>query len=92
MKRFYTDANGAGLCCFEFHKRSVPASNIVSYEETRSECTLPGVMYVFNPTPFVLLNSLEGFEYLISDYHGSNLTQIFIHSQFYDKKGVSPVC
>ncbi|MCJ8731161.1 hypothetical protein PDJAM_G00196050 [Pangasius djambal] len=37
-------ANGADLCCFEFHKRPLPASNVVSYEETRSECTVPGVI------------------------------------------------
>ncbi|XP_053089749.1 C-C motif chemokine 4-like [Pangasianodon hypophthalmus] len=37
-------ANGAGLCCFEFHKRPLPASNVVSYQETRSDCTLPGVI------------------------------------------------
>ncbi|XP_053089746.1 C-C motif chemokine 3-like [Pangasianodon hypophthalmus] len=38
-------ANGADLCCFEFHKRPFPASTVVSYEETRSECSLPGVIF-----------------------------------------------
>ncbi|XP_060731352.1 C-C motif chemokine 18-like isoform X2 [Tachysurus vachellii] len=38
------NANGAGLCCFEFHKRPFPAANVVSYVETRPECTLPGVI------------------------------------------------
>ncbi|KAG7330644.1 hypothetical protein KOW79_006866 [Hemibagrus wyckioides] len=38
------NANGAGLCCFEFHKNPFPAANVVSYEETRSDCTLPGVI------------------------------------------------
>ncbi|NP_001187097.1 small inducible cytokine A3 precursor [Ictalurus punctatus] len=37
-------ANGASLCCFEFHKKPFPAANVVSYEETRSDCTLPGVI------------------------------------------------
>ncbi|KAI5101598.1 C-C motif chemokine 3-like [Silurus meridionalis] len=37
-------ANGAGLCCFEFHKRPLPTANVVSVEETRFDCTLPGVM------------------------------------------------
>ncbi|XP_060731355.1 C-C motif chemokine 18-like [Tachysurus vachellii] len=36
--------NGAGFCCFEFHKRPFPAANVVSYEETRPECALPGVI------------------------------------------------
>ncbi|XP_046707779.1 C-C motif chemokine 23-like isoform X2 [Silurus meridionalis] len=34
----------AGLCCFEFHKTSIAAAYIVSVEETRSDCTLPGVI------------------------------------------------
>ncbi|XP_046708569.1 C-C motif chemokine 18-like [Silurus meridionalis] len=37
-------ANGAGLCCFEFHKTPVPAENIVTAEQTRMDCTLPGVI------------------------------------------------
>ncbi|KAI5625341.1 C-C motif chemokine 3-like, partial [Silurus asotus] len=45
MKSSVTSANGAGLCCFEFHKKPVPAANIVSVAETRFDCTLPGVMY-----------------------------------------------
>ncbi|KAF4088683.1 hypothetical protein AMELA_G00057460 [Ameiurus melas] len=39
-----SNANGASLCCFEFHKRPLPAANIVSYEETRSDCSVPGVI------------------------------------------------
>ncbi|XP_026990057.2 C-C motif chemokine 18-like [Tachysurus fulvidraco] len=38
------DANGADFCCFEFHKRPLPAASVVSYEETRDDCTLPGVI------------------------------------------------
>ncbi|KAK2860011.1 hypothetical protein Q7C36_004177 [Tachysurus vachellii] len=38
------NANGAGLCCFEFHKSPFPAANVVSYIETRPDCTLPGVI------------------------------------------------
>ncbi|XP_053089537.1 C-C motif chemokine 4 homolog [Pangasianodon hypophthalmus] len=38
-------ANGADLCCFEFHKKPLPASIVVSYEETRSECPLSGVIF-----------------------------------------------
>ncbi|XP_047672870.1 C-C motif chemokine 18-like isoform X2 [Tachysurus fulvidraco] len=37
-------ASGADLCCFEFHKRPFPAGNVVSYEETRPDCTVPGVI------------------------------------------------
>ncbi|XP_047671467.1 C-C motif chemokine 3-like [Tachysurus fulvidraco] len=38
------NANGADLCCFEFHKKPFPAGNVVSYIETRDDCTLPGVI------------------------------------------------
>nr|AAT52138.1 CC chemokine SCYA104 [Ictalurus furcatus] len=38
------NANGASFCCFEFHKRPLPAANVVSYEETRFECSVPGVI------------------------------------------------
>ncbi|KAK3567969.1 hypothetical protein QTP86_027397 [Hemibagrus guttatus] len=38
------NANGAGLCCFEFHKKTFPAANVVSYAITRPDCTLPGVI------------------------------------------------
>uniref|UniRef100_W5UTI1 C-C motif chemokine n=1 Tax=Ictalurus punctatus TaxID=7998 RepID=W5UTI1_ICTPU len=38
-------ASGASLCCFEFHKRPIRAAIVVSYEETRSDCTLPGVIF-----------------------------------------------
>ncbi|KAF7706829.1 hypothetical protein HF521_020083 [Silurus meridionalis] len=38
-------ASGADLCCFEFHKRPIPAANIVTVNETRSDCTLPGVIF-----------------------------------------------
>ncbi|XP_026990054.1 C-C motif chemokine 3-like [Tachysurus fulvidraco] len=38
-------ANGADLCCFEFHKKTFPAGNVVSYIETRDDCTLPGVIF-----------------------------------------------
>nr|NP_001187126.1 CC chemokine SCYA104 variant 2 precursor [Ictalurus punctatus]AAT52150.1 CC chemokine SCYA104 variant 2 [Ictalurus punctatus] len=42
-------ASGASLCCFEFHKipekKPFPAANVVSYEETRSDCTIPGVIF-----------------------------------------------
>ncbi|KAF4088682.1 hypothetical protein AMELA_G00057450 [Ameiurus melas] len=38
------NANGAAVCCFEFHKRPFPMANVVSYEETRFDCTLPGVI------------------------------------------------
>ncbi|XP_046707766.1 uncharacterized protein LOC124387444 [Silurus meridionalis] len=34
----------AGLCCFKFHKPSIPAADVVSVEQTRSDCTLPGVI------------------------------------------------
>ncbi|XP_053537195.1 C-C motif chemokine 18 [Ictalurus punctatus] len=47
LQDFTTDAdtaNGASLCCFEFHKKPFPAANVVSYEETRSDCMLPGVI------------------------------------------------
>ncbi|XP_058251279.1 C-C motif chemokine 5-like [Hemibagrus wyckioides] len=37
-------ANGAGLCCFEFHKKPFPAANVVSFLVTRFDCTLPGVV------------------------------------------------
>ncbi|KAF4088666.1 hypothetical protein AMELA_G00057380 [Ameiurus melas] len=46
LQDFTTDAmraNGAAACCFEFHKRPFPAAKVVFYEETRSDCTLPGV-------------------------------------------------
>ncbi|KAI5610232.1 C-C motif chemokine 3-like, partial [Silurus asotus] len=36
---------GVGLCCFEFHKRPVPAASIVSVEQTRFDCTFPGVIF-----------------------------------------------
>ncbi|KAF7706843.1 hypothetical protein HF521_020097 [Silurus meridionalis] len=39
-----TAGNEAGLCCFEFHKRPIPAADIVSVKETRFDCTLPGVI------------------------------------------------
>ncbi|KAI5101601.1 C-C motif chemokine 3-like [Silurus meridionalis] len=45
MKSSVTDASGADLCCFEFHKRPIPAANIISVEETRFDCTLPGVIF-----------------------------------------------
>ncbi|KAF7706834.1 hypothetical protein HF521_020088 [Silurus meridionalis] len=38
------NTNGAALCCFEFHKSPVPAANIDNVEETRFDCTLPGVI------------------------------------------------
>ncbi|XP_046707786.1 C-C motif chemokine 3-like [Silurus meridionalis] len=41
---------GADLCCFEFHKRPIPAAYIVSVEETRSDCTLPGVIFTTKKT------------------------------------------
>ncbi|XP_053485926.1 C-C motif chemokine 3 [Ictalurus furcatus] len=44
LKCLNTAACGASLCCFEFHKRPLPAANVVSYEETRSDCTIPGVI------------------------------------------------
>ncbi|KAI5608187.1 C-C motif chemokine 3-like [Silurus asotus] len=44
MKSSVTSASGADLCCYEFHKSPVPAANIVSVEETRFDCILPGVM------------------------------------------------
>ncbi|KAF4088665.1 hypothetical protein AMELA_G00057370, partial [Ameiurus melas] len=37
-------ANGASKCCFEFLKRPLPTANVVSYEETRSDCSVPGVI------------------------------------------------
>ncbi|XP_046708547.1 C-C motif chemokine 4 homolog [Silurus meridionalis] len=39
------NAIGAGLCCFEFHKRPISAANVVSVEETTSDCTIPGVVF-----------------------------------------------
>ncbi|XP_046707783.1 C-C motif chemokine 4-like [Silurus meridionalis] len=45
IKSSVTDASGADLCCFEFHKRPIPAANIISVEETRFDCTLPGVIF-----------------------------------------------
>ncbi|KAI5625342.1 C-C motif chemokine 3-like [Silurus asotus] len=45
--QYYTECDGvnevAGLCCFKFHKPSIPAADVVSVEQTRSDCTLPGV-------------------------------------------------
>ncbi|KAF7706830.1 C-C motif chemokine 3-like [Silurus meridionalis] len=38
------NANGAGLCCFEFHKRPIPSANIAAVQDTRFDCTLPGVI------------------------------------------------
>ncbi|KAF7706831.1 hypothetical protein HF521_020085 [Silurus meridionalis] len=38
------NANGAGLCCFEFHKIPVPPTNVINVEQTRFDCTLPGVI------------------------------------------------
>ncbi|XP_046707771.1 C-C motif chemokine 23-like isoform X4 [Silurus meridionalis] len=43
-----TAGNEAGLCCFEFHKRPIPAADIVSVKETRFDCTLPGVILTTN--------------------------------------------
>ncbi|KAF4088684.1 hypothetical protein AMELA_G00057470 [Ameiurus melas] len=37
-------ANGASECCFEFLKKPLPMANVVSYEETRSDCSVPGVI------------------------------------------------
>ncbi|XP_053347418.1 C-C motif chemokine 18-like [Clarias gariepinus] len=39
------DANGANLCCFEFHKTPLLAENVVSYQETRPDCTIPGIIF-----------------------------------------------
>ncbi|KAF4088667.1 hypothetical protein AMELA_G00057390 [Ameiurus melas] len=38
------NANGASECCFEFHKRPFPMANVVFYEETRSDCQVPGII------------------------------------------------
>ncbi|KAF5891021.1 C-C motif chemokine 3-like, partial [Clarias magur] len=38
-------ANGASICCFEFHKRPFPAKNVVSYEKTQKHCTVPGIIF-----------------------------------------------
>lgn len=97
IKLFVTGANGASLCCFEFHKRPFPAANIVAYEETRFDCPLPGVMYVFTPRLFFFFlnscyHSCGVFEYLIWDDHSSMLTQILFPLQFYYKKGLSHLC
>ncbi|KAF4088664.1 hypothetical protein AMELA_G00057360 [Ameiurus melas] len=40
----YGCANGAAECCFEFLKKPFPTAYVVSYEETRSDCSVPGVI------------------------------------------------
>ncbi|XP_046708557.1 C-C motif chemokine 3-like isoform X3 [Silurus meridionalis] len=41
-------ANGAGLCCFKFHKIPVPAAIVANVEETRFDYTLTGVILTTN--------------------------------------------
>ncbi|XP_058251789.1 C-C motif chemokine 3-like [Hemibagrus wyckioides] len=50
------NASGADLCCFEFHKKPFPAANVVTYEETRSDCTVPGV----------ILTTKKGFRFCVN--------------------------
>ncbi|KAF5889334.1 C-C motif chemokine 3-like, partial [Clarias magur] len=38
-------ASGASGCCFEFHKNPFPASNIVAYKDTRSDCAYNAVIF-----------------------------------------------
>lgn len=84
----HTAANGAAFCCFEFHKKPIPEAKVVSYEETREDCSLPGVMYVF----YSCYRFLAGCEYLKEDDHSSTLTRFFLPLQFNNKKVPSPVC
>ncbi|XP_062849735.1 C-C motif chemokine 18-like [Trichomycterus rosablanca] len=38
-------ANGPGECCFGYFTRPIPKKDITGYEETRPDCTQPGIIF-----------------------------------------------
>ncbi|XP_062849732.1 C-C motif chemokine 3-like [Trichomycterus rosablanca] len=39
------NVNGPGECCFGYFTRPIPKKDIIGYEETRPDCTQPGIIF-----------------------------------------------
>ncbi|XP_046707780.1 uncharacterized protein LOC124387447 isoform X3 [Silurus meridionalis] len=94
----------AGLCCFEFHKTSIAAAYIVSVEETRSDCTLPGVilttkkgsrMCVDPEVDWVKQIIISSKTNSCSEHSLCGKNEIRLHTSWshsYNKKGIPDMC